>query len=205
MTTQSGSYLRSRLVWSVGGIELDEASWRLRVHGQNVDIERKPMELLLALLHRAGEVVTKEELLETAWPKVTVVASSLPTAMTKLRRALGAEAGIVETVPGLGYRIAGDVALSRVELDDRPSFDFVAGNLVPDTKEWRFARNLARGGTDDVWLAQTSDGEERIFKFAMTPGRLRQLKREAAVGKILGQLHEHSDGFVLPIDQQFEG
>ena len=205
MTTQSGSYLRSRLVWSISGIELDEASWRLRVHGMNVDIERKPMELLLALLHRAGELVTKEELLEAAWPNVTVVASSLPTAMTKLRRALGTEAGIVETVPGLGYRIAGDVALSRIELDDRPRFDFLVGNLVPDTKEWRFARNLARGDTDDVWLAKTSDGAERIFKFAKTPGRLRQLKREAAVGKILSQLHDRSGGFVLPIDQQFEG
>ncbi|MXP29967.1 tetratricopeptide repeat protein [Porphyrobacter algicida] len=205
MTTQSGSYLRSRLVWSISGIELDEASWRLRVHGQNVDIERKPMELLLALLHRAGEVVTKEELLETAWPNVTVVASSLPTAMTKLRRALGTEAGIVETVPGLGYRIAGDVALSRIELDDRPRFAFAVGNVVPDTREWRFARNLARGDIDDVWLAQTSDGEKRVFKFAKTPGRLRQLKREAAVGKILGQLHNQGQGLVLPIDQQFEG
>lgn len=205
MSMKSGGYPRGRLVWTIGGLELDEASWQLRIAGRHVDIERKPMELLLALLHRAGEVVTKEELLDTAWPDVTVVPSSLPTAMAKLRKALGDQAYIVETVPGLGYRIAGDVALSRVELPDRPRFDFAPGDAVPAARGWRLERNMARGDTDDVWLARSPDDATRIFKFARTPGRLHQLKREAAVGRLLAQTPGAAGHFVLPAAQRLDG
>jgi DNA-binding winged helix-turn-helix (wHTH) protein/tetratricopeptide (TPR) repeat protein len=202
---KSGGNSRGRLVWTIGGIELDEASWQLRIHGRSVDIERKPMELLLALLHRAGEVVTKEELLGTAWPDVTVVPSSLPTAMAKLRKALGDQARIVETVPGLGYRIAGDVTLARMELPDRPRFDFAPGDAVPGSGGWRLDRNMAHGGLDDVWLARSADGLARIVKFARTPGRLRQLRREAAVGRLLAQAPDAAGGFVLPVARRLDG
>ena len=202
---KSNGYSRGRLVWTIGGIELDEASWQLRIHGQGMDVERKPMELLLTLLHRAGEVVTKEELLDAAWPDVTVVPSSLPTAMAKLRKALGDQAHIVETIAGLGYRIAGDVALSRVELPDRPRFEFAAGDISarcagPGSSQ----RNMARGDVDDVWLARSTEGSARIFKFAKTPGRLRQLKREAAVGRLLAQTPDHAACFILPVEQRFD-
>jgi len=204
MDDKSSAYSLGRLVWTIGGVELDEASWQLRIHGQGVDLERKPMELLLALLHRAGEVVTKEELLDAAWPDVTVVPSSLPTAMAKLRKALGDQAHVVETVPGLGYRIAGDVALVRLELPDRPRFEFAPGDTVPGAKDWRLERNMARGDIDDVWLARAGQQGPRIFKFAKTPGRLRQLKREAAVGRLLAQSPDHAGAFVLPVEQRLD-
>jgi DNA-binding winged helix-turn-helix (wHTH) protein len=96
----------------------DEASWTLVVEGRQVDIETKPLEVLRELLLRPGEVVTKGELLDAVWPMVTVVEASLTTAVRKLRRAFGGAGGedaVIETVSGLGYRLA-----VPVELEFRP-------------------------------------------------------------------------------------
>lgn len=204
MSLKSGNSRRARLIWTVGSVELDESSWRLRVGGRGVEIEQKPMELLLALLHRNGEVVTKEELLDLVWPGVTVVASSLPTAIAKLRRALGDDASIVETVQRLGYRIAAGCEIRCTELGDRPLIGLVAGDAVPGAPGWRLERMLARGEADDVWLARSDAGAARVFKFAETPGRLRQLKREARVGHVLAGTAYAASRFVLPIAQAFD-
>jgi len=204
MSRKSGSSRRSRLIWTVGAVALDESSWRLRVAGHDVDIEQKPMELLLALLHRNGEVVTKDELLDLVWPGVTVVPASLPTAIAKLRRALGDEAALVETVPRLGYRIAADAVVQCTEASDRPLVGFMAGDPVPGATGWRLDRPLARGDADDVWLARSEAGETRVFKFAGTPGRLRQLKREARAGQVLATIGDGAARFVLPIARAFD-
>lgn len=95
--------------WSFAGCVFDEAGWSLQSDGRRVSVESKPLELLRELLARAGTVVSKDELLDAIWPDVTVVEASLPTAVYKLRTALGdnsRERRIIETVPGLGYRIS---------------------------------------------------------------------------------------------------
>jgi hypothetical protein len=61
----------------------------LRVKGRAVELESKPLDILLQLLLHAGEVVTKEELLEAVWPDVMVVDGSLATAVSKLCKAMG--------------------------------------------------------------------------------------------------------------------
>lgn len=204
MARKSGSSRRGRLTWTVGAVEIDESSWRLRVAGRDADIEQKPMELLLALLHRSGEVLTKDELLDLVWPGVTVVPASLPTAIAKLRRALGDEAAIVETVPRLGYRIADGAAVQCVEVSDRPLIGLMPGDPVPGAAGWRLDRALARDDADDVWLACSDAGAARVFKFAETPGRLRQLKREARAGRVLAALGDAADRFVLPVAQALD-
>jgi DNA-binding winged helix-turn-helix (wHTH) protein len=63
----------------------------LKVKGRAVDLEAKPLDLLRQLLLHAGEVDTKDELLESVWPDVIVVDGSLATAVSKLRKAMGDE------------------------------------------------------------------------------------------------------------------
>lgn len=112
--------------WSFAGCAFDELSWTLTAHGQRVRLEAKPLELLFALLSRPGEVVSKDELLHAIWPDVTVVEASLPTAVYKLRAALGdsgPDHAIVETVSGVGYRLVAPVEL---ELRTRPGEENVA-------------------------------------------------------------------------------
>src|SRR5215471_6511010 len=81
----------SARVWTFAGCEYDELRRELRVKGEAVELESKPLEVLAQLLHHAGEVVTKEELLESVWPGVMVVDGSLATAISKLRKAMGGE------------------------------------------------------------------------------------------------------------------
>jgi len=78
-------------LWSFAGREFDESRLELRVNGKPVELELKPLEILVQLLQHAGEVVTKDELLDAVWPGLTVVEGSLSTAIYKLRKALGDE------------------------------------------------------------------------------------------------------------------
>lgn len=95
--------------WSFADCVLDEDSWSLLVGGRRSPLEAKPMELLHELLLNAGKIVSKDELLDRIWPDVVVVEASLPTAVRKLRLALRddqRDRPIVETVAGIGYRLA---------------------------------------------------------------------------------------------------
>lgn len=108
-------YRRRR--WSFEACVFDEAQWSLTVDGRRVPVETKPLELLRELLARAGNVVSKDELLDTIWPDVTVVEASLPTAVRKLRLALGddcREQRMIETVRGIGYRLTVPVEVEEV-------------------------------------------------------------------------------------------
>jgi len=81
-----GTAETSGRLWRFADYEFDELRRELRVKGRQIDLETKPLDLLLQLLLHAGEVVTKEELLESVWPDVMVVDGSLATAVSKLRR-----------------------------------------------------------------------------------------------------------------------
>src|SRR3569623_2113819 len=114
---------RQRRRWRFASAKFDEAKWELHVDGRRIDVETKPLQILRELLLRPGDVVTKDELLDAVWPDVTVVEASLATAMTKLRRALGAgpaEDGVIETVPRLGYRL---IAPVEVEFRGLPAIE----------------------------------------------------------------------------------
>ena len=75
-----------------------------------MDVQRKPLEILSCLLAHAGEVVTKDELLEHVWEGRPTVENVIANAITKLRNALGEEnAERIVTQPRVGYRFAGRV------------------------------------------------------------------------------------------------
>lgn len=102
-----GEGKRTERRWRFAAAQFDEASWTLTVAGERVPLENKPLRLLRELLDHPGQVMSKEALLDAVWPGVIVVEGSLTTAMNKLRRALGDnDSRIIETVPGIGYRLA---------------------------------------------------------------------------------------------------
>lgn len=187
MGSSTSSSRRRRRLWKFSGAEFDEAGWVLRVGGQPVSLEGKPLEVLHELLLRAGEVVTKDEILDAVWPGLTVVEGSLPTAISKLRKALGErQDNIIETVPRVGYRLTGAVKIESVKSPLAPRFTFQVGDAVPGRKQWRLTRALGDSGAEDVWLGtHEKTGEARVFKFADAPDRLRALKREAALSRVV--------------------
>lgn len=187
MDSDSVSSRRRRRIWRFGDAEFDEAAWMLRIAGQTVPLEAKPLEVLHELLLRAGEVVTKDELLDAVWSGVTVVEGSLPTAISKIRKVLGkSREYVIETVPRVGYRLVGPVVVETVESPLAPRFAFEPGDTVPGRPQWQLERTLGDTGTADVWLAKhIKTSERRVFKFADAPDRLRSLKREAALSRLL--------------------
>jgi len=95
---------RGRL-WQFGECSFDELRCELRIRDRVVEIEAKPLEVLRQLLLRAGDVVRKEDLLDSVWPGVLVVDASLANAVSKLRKVLGDDDAIIKTVSKVGYRL----------------------------------------------------------------------------------------------------
>jgi DNA-binding winged helix-turn-helix (wHTH) protein len=132
-------------LWRFANYEFDELRRELRAKGKPLELEAKPLEILLQLLLHAGEVVTKEELLESVWPDVMVVDGSLATAVSKLRKAMGDdEHPVILTVPRVGYRLAVPVYCNTVAASAGPELRFNAGDMVPGRDQWRLDRPLDR-------------------------------------------------------------
>ncbi len=92
-----------------GLYEADVATGELRKNGSKLRLQEQPFQVLLALLERPGEVVTRDELRQRLWPADTFVDfdHSLNTAINKLRDALGDTANnprFIETLARRGYR-----------------------------------------------------------------------------------------------------
>jgi len=87
-----------------------DSEHRVLLRGQNpVPVSPKAFDLLLVLLDRHGEVVSKDELMNLLWPDTFVEESNLGQHVFQLRKALGErpqDHTFIITVPGRGYRFA---------------------------------------------------------------------------------------------------
>jgi Tol biopolymer transport system component/DNA-binding winged helix-turn-helix (wHTH) protein len=106
----------NRTLISFGEFELDPAGYELKKRGRRVKLQRIPMEILLLLIDRPGELVLRGDL-SRVWQSDDPIDTerSINTAIRKLRQALGDEAEhprFVETVAGKGYRFIADVSKS---------------------------------------------------------------------------------------------
>src|SRR5437660_11989251 len=93
--------------------EADVRAAELRRKGTRLKLQLQPFQVLIALLERPKEVVTREELRQRLWPQDTFVDfdHGLNTAMVKLRDVLGDSASspkYIETIAKRGYRFLGD-------------------------------------------------------------------------------------------------
>jgi TolB-like protein/DNA-binding winged helix-turn-helix (wHTH) protein/Tfp pilus assembly protein PilF len=92
-----------------GVFDVDRQAGELRKTGLRVKLQQQPFQVLMVLLERPGQVVTREELRQRLWPADTFVDFdlSLNSALKKLRYALGDVADsptFIETIPRRGYR-----------------------------------------------------------------------------------------------------
>ncbi|MDP3857208.1 MAG: tetratricopeptide repeat protein [Stagnimonas sp.] len=173
------------LSWQFAGRSLDERSLELRVHGVRVETEPKPLQLLLFLLRHAGEVVTKDELLENVWPGRIPSESVLSKTMAKLRQLLGDEEQLlIRTAYGHGYQFVAEVQCEHRH-GAAPIARLKAGDHPPGRPNWVLSEQL-QGGRGEVWkVRQTRSGEDRVFKFAHDAEGLRGLKREITLFRLL--------------------
>lgn len=101
-TWEVGSQLR------VGPIVLDETRRSVTIEGKGVDLTLREFALLECLLRHPGHALSRDQLLDMAWPfGVAVTPNTVDAFVTLLRRKLGpVGAARIETIRGVGYRMA---------------------------------------------------------------------------------------------------
>jgi TolB-like protein/Tfp pilus assembly protein PilF len=107
-----------------GDYEVDTRSGELRRQGSKVKLQEQPFQVLVLLLERPGEVVTREELTKRLWPDHTFVdfERGLNKAINRLRDALRDHAEkprFIETLPHRGYRFIAPVEHAGVDSPSR--------------------------------------------------------------------------------------
>jgi TolB-like protein/Flp pilus assembly protein TadD len=104
---------RAGRVYEFGPFRLEPAERRLLREGTPIVLTAKVLDLLIALVERAGHLVSKEELLSRVWPDSFVEEANLSVNISALRRAIGdvhQDSGkYIETIPRVGYRFVAPV------------------------------------------------------------------------------------------------
>jgi DNA-binding winged helix-turn-helix (wHTH) protein len=101
-----GADARADNVLSFGPFRLFVAERLLKRADESVHVGGRALDILITLAQRAGEVVTRAELMSRVWPGITVEEATLRVHITGLRKALGEgheAARYVANVPGRGY------------------------------------------------------------------------------------------------------
>ncbi len=92
---------------AAGPIALVEAERRVTVDGRTVELSQREFAILECLIRRPGQVLTRDQLLDHAWPYgAALTPNTVEAYIHLLRDKLGAgAAGWIETVRGVGYRM----------------------------------------------------------------------------------------------------
>ena len=108
-------------VLAFGPFQFDTRTRRLSRDGEPVALSARQLDLLHLLVAKAGQVLSKDALIEAAWQDVAVTDNSLEQAISSLRRILGAPDGQphIETLARRGYRFSAEVTrVERRETDE---------------------------------------------------------------------------------------
>ena len=135
---------RASTVYEFGEFSFDDRGLVLARAGERLRLPRKVLEVLAMLLRRNGEVVSREELMETVWQGAHVEAAVLTQAIFLLRKALGdnpAEPRFVATIQGRGYAFVGPVVASAPSAIEIP--EPVSEAPRPRRFRWPIATGLA--------------------------------------------------------------
>ncbi|HEY4444566.1 MAG TPA: winged helix-turn-helix domain-containing protein [Steroidobacteraceae bacterium] len=196
-------------LYRFGPFELRPEHLQLRRGETLLKVEPKPLEVLSELVRNAGELVTKNELMDSVWAGRVVTESVIARCIAKLRTVLEDESQtLILTVHSYGYRFTGEVHRSaeepaRAEGGAAGNFSLTAGDAPALRPHWRLLRALnERCG---VWLAQHDKTDERrVFKFALEPRQIRILKRELTIHRVLRRGLGERDDIARLLDYNLE-
>jgi predicted ATPase len=163
-------------VLSFGPFSLFAAERLLKKADEPIPLGGRALDILIALVERAGEVVTHKELISTVWPDVTVEEANLRFQMAALRKALGDgrdDARYVSNVAGRGYCFVAPITRStatrtvpvtRASTTERvqklpPRLTRMVGRdetvraLAQQLQAWRFVSIVGPGGVGKTTVA----------------------------------------------------
>jgi eukaryotic-like serine/threonine-protein kinase len=175
-----------------GPFAFDPKSGDLRTEGRTLRLADQPLALLTALVERAGEMVSREELRGRLWPDGTFVdfEHGLNSAVSRLREALSDSANaprFVETIPRRGYRL-----LVPVKVDGPAVIDEVGpAEALPADDSAQHARSMVRGPTG-AWLLRRRTiawfGMAAVGLFLLSVSGVRMFRRGASPAPLLASV-----------------
>lgn len=180
--------------------ELDWRAYELRRSGRALKLSRIPMELLLLLVERRGELVTRDEIAKRIWGKDVFLDTdnSINAAVRKIREVLKddpEQPRFVQTIIGRGYRFIAPVTdASRSPTVAMPAQPLpVAGeNLIgKEISHYRILSKLGSGGMGIVYEAEDIRLGRRVAlkvlpeKLACDQRALHRFEREARIASSL--------------------
>jgi cholera toxin transcriptional activator len=112
--TDDGTNLRTPRRYRFGAFEMDAVAGELRRHGIRIKLNAQPFQVLLMLMERPGQLLTREAISKELWPDGTFVdyEHGVNSAVNRIREALGDTAAsprFVETLARRGYRFVAPV------------------------------------------------------------------------------------------------
>ncbi len=144
------SGFREGETWVINGWQLDEKCHCL-IQGEDVvRLEPKITQLMAYLAARAGEPISREQLLDEVWPGTIVSDESLTNAVNKIRRAFGDSSQnpqVIETIPKMGYRMV--AAVIKEISEEKPAYR----EVIKDHKLSASSDGLSR---PRIWLGFAS-------------------------------------------------
>src|SRR3984893_11312466 len=196
-------------MYRFGQFELRPDQLQLRRTGVIIKVEPRPLQVLAELIRNAGELVTKNELMDSVWAGRVVTESVIARCIAKLRTVLEDESQtLILTVHSYGYRFTGEVRRvaeepARAGGWAAATFCLRAGDAPPLRPRWRLMRALNEHC--GVWLAQhEKTDEKRVFKFALEPQQSRILKRELTIHRVLRRGLGERDDVARLLDYNLE-
>lgn len=155
--------------------EVDLRAGELRKQGLKVKLHGQPFQVLVMLLERPGELVTREEIREKLWPQDTFIdfEHSVNSSIKRLREALGDNAAtprFIETLPRHGYRFIAQVETlpynDSSEADGEAEAAFDSESSAPGT-------GRAVGASEDAVTLARPPAKHRERDIAATAGARR--------------------------------
>lgn len=170
---------------------LDPLEGRLWRDSARIPLRPKSFSVLRYLLEHPGRLITKQELIQAAWPGTYVTEAALKVCVREIRQALGDDRNqprFIETELGRGYRFIGKIGRKATG---------APGSLVPTvgrkTELARLAawlRKALSGQRQIVWIA----GEPGVGKTTVLEAFLEQIRSKAELWIGRGQCIEHYGG-----------
>jgi TolB-like protein/Flp pilus assembly protein TadD len=168
-----------------GGFELDASAYELRKQGRSIKVERRPMELLMLLVDRQGELVTRDEIVNRLWGRDVFIDidTSVNTVIRKVRRALRDSADhsrFIQTVQGKGYRF-----IAHVEPATRAALAVLPFEILQGDEAHGY---VADGLTEETIVGLGQIDPERLSVIGRTSSMAyrRTTKTAGEIGRELG-------------------
>jgi len=166
----SNIQIDSAAIVRFGLFEVDLVRSALNRQGIRIKIQEQPFRILAMLLQQNGEIVRREDLCQSLWPKGTHVnfEGSLNAALKKLRAALQDDAEnprFIETVPRQGYRFLAPVHVVRGTLGEKASNQLPAGRSGSSVElQLRLHPEFSgEGAVEAYWDRRRAERTQRWF------------------------------------------